>query len=160
MTNKIDSLIELLKKHNWSLVTIESASCGALANIIGNYSGVSQIYIGGFITYWTQAKNWMIDVDLEKLEKYGAVSSQIAYEMAEKGQLKVNSNIAISITGNAGPNPMEDKPVGLFYVGITFFDKTTTFTVNIHDLGRQQNRISISVKALELLYDYIQDQIK
>ena len=159
MENKIDLLIEHLKQNNLSLVTIESASCGALANIIGNYSGVSQVYIGGFVTYWTEAKNWMIDVDENVLNQYGAVSYETALEMAIKGQKRVNSDISISITGNAGPNPMENKDVGLFYVGICYKDISKVFEVQIHDLGRQQNRLAIAVKSLEILYDFIKKNI-
>lgn len=84
------------------------------------------------------------------------MSSQTAYEMCTKARLKLpEADISISITGNCGPNPMEDKPVGLFYVGISFLNQTKVFTVQIEDQGRLNNQQRIAQEAILLLKKFM-----
>ncbi|GAA5414646.1 CinA family protein [Ureaplasma ceti] len=156
MTAKIDNLISLLKKGKITLTTAESASCGEVANILGSYKGISQIYKGGFITYWTEMKTTLLGIPADFIAKHGVVSSEVAYHMARQAALKTKSQIGVSITGNAGPTVLDNKPVGNFFIGISNFNKTVCYEIQLDSQNsREQNRKEIAIKALELLYDYL-----
>lgn len=153
---KIATIIQKLLTYQYKVITIESASCGALANLFGQFSGISQIYIGGFITYWTEAKHWLLDIDSHTLNTYGAVSEQTAKAMCLNARQKIPAaDISISITGNCGPNPMEDKPVGMFYVGISFLEQHEIFQIQIPDAGRLINQQHIAEWAILLLDKFL-----
>lgn len=150
--NIIDNLI--LKKYK--LITVESATCGQLASIIGSFSNVSKFYIGGLITYSEQTKIDFLKISKSKIEKYGTISNEIAKEMVEKAVKKYNAQIGISITGNAGPNCIENKSNGLFYVGIYYNGFTQIHKLNINpNLSRNEKRNLVSQISLNLLYKTI-----
>lgn len=149
-------VVELLKQKHLSISTCESASCGALASMLGEVPGVSQVYKGGFVTYSNDAKVVLAEVSVKTLNEYGAISEQTAYEMAERTANILDTDIAISITGNAGPQGDENKPVGLFYVGITILGITTVYQITLKDTkNRDYNRLNISWEALKKLYDLL-----
>lgn len=159
MSKKIDSLIMILKKSELTLATAESASCGELANIIGSYDGVSSIYKGGFITYSNELKESLLDIPSDEIKKSGSISYEIARLMARQTTIKTKAHITISITGNAGPKPIEDKPIGKFYIGINYIQKTICYEVQLDpNNSRDENRHEIAEKALELLYDFLMKQ--
>lgn len=157
--NVCSELVELLIKHKLTLSTCESASCGELASLIGTIPGVSNIYKGGFVTYANQAKENILKIPSDVIEKEGAVSERVAYLMAQKTNELLKTDISISITGNAGPNPMENKPVGLYYIGICIVDITSVYEVTLPDLGRDSNRTSVSIEAIRLLYNHIKPML-
>ncbi len=96
-----------------TLGPIESFTGGAFATAITSVSGASKYYKGSVITYASELKA-KIGVDISK----GVVNEQVAREMALKGKEFLDVEVCVSFTGNAGPIPMEDKPVGLVYIGI------------------------------------------
>ncbi|MGB1361487.1 MAG: CinA family protein [Alphaproteobacteria bacterium] len=110
--------------------TAESCTGGLLSGAITEISGSSDVFKQGFITYSNEAKNQYLEVSNETLNEYGAVSSQVAEEMAT-GLIKVSgADIAIAITGVAGPGESENKQAGLVYIGIATKDKTTSHKNN------------------------------
>ncbi len=111
-----ETLIASLKEQNKSIVTIESCTGGLVAAALTEVSGSSEVVYGGFITYANKAKTNMIGVPVASLEQYGAVSEQVARAMAEGGLSASGTDIAISITGVAGPTGgTQEKPVGLVH---------------------------------------------
>ena len=113
-----EAIVELLAEKNMTLTTAESCTAGLLAGRIMNVAGASSVYNEGHITYSNEAKERILGVSHETLEKYGAVSPQTAHEMAVGAAKAANSEVAVSVTGIAGPGGgTKEKPVGLVYVG-------------------------------------------
>ncbi|CAB4489945.1 unnamed protein product [Rhizophagus irregularis] len=104
------SLVNLLTENNLSLATCESLTGGLFASTLTHIPGASQILKGGLIVYCNEAKKIIAKVSPITLEKYGAVSEQCAREMAQNTQQLLKVDLAISFTGNAGPQALENKP--------------------------------------------------
>lgn len=137
-------LINLLKEKRLKLSVCESASCGALSSSIGEVPGASSVFVGGFISYSNEVKIQIVGVSEKTILKYGAVSEQTAKEMCLQTNQKFNTDIAISITGNAGPQGSENKEVGLFYIGIAIKDFAIVKKVILNSSERTFNRFSIA----------------
>ncbi len=158
--NECQELVQLLIQNHLTLATCESASCGELASLLGTVSGLSQVYKGGFVTYMTEMKHKLLKIDQAVIDQYGVVSEVVARLMAQNTSRLTGSDIAISITGNAGPSAMEDKPVGLYYIGLSIVDITSVYKVQLEDKGRDLNRTMISLKAISILKDHLVSLIK
>ena len=146
-----ESIVELLKDKGYTLTTAESCTAGKLAGRIMNVSGASAVYNEGYITYANESKEKLLGVKHETLESYGAVSEQTAMEMAVGAAKEAQADVAVSITGIAGPGGgTPEKPVGLVYIGCCVRGHVTVkkflFTGN-----RDKNRDSAVVQALTLL---------
>lgn len=114
----VDQLIEKLREKNFKLVTAESCTGGFLSTLITRKAGASAIFDRGFITYSNAAKIEDLNVPPVTLETHGAVSEQTAQAMAEGALNNSAANLAVSITGIAGPDGgTPDKPVGLVHFG-------------------------------------------
>ncbi len=112
-----EQVISKLIENNITIATAESCTGGSLGKIITSFSGVSAIYGYGFITYANEAKEKILGVSHETLEKFGAVSPECAREMALGARKVAKSDIAVSVTGIAGPGGgTPEKPVGLVYI--------------------------------------------
>lgn len=109
-----------LKNKGLILTCAESCTGGMIASSIVNVSGASQIFHQGYVTYCDEAKVQMLNVKQETLDKYKAVSSNTACEMADGALKAAGADIAVSVTGVAGPSMEDNKPVGLVYIGIAF----------------------------------------
>lgn len=117
MTN--EQVISKLIENNITISTAESCTGGSLGKIITSVSGVSSIYGYGFITYANEAKEKLLGVSHKTLDEFGAVSFQTACEMARGARLASASDVAVSVTGIAGPGGgSAEKPVGLVYIAI------------------------------------------
>ncbi|HVY53672.1 MAG TPA: CinA family protein [Gammaproteobacteria bacterium] len=104
---------QLFKKNHWKLAVAESCTGGGLAYQLTSIPGSSEWFDRGFVTYSNSAKQDMLGVSLSTLEKFGAVSQETAQEMAEGALRHSQANIAIAITGVAGPGGgTAEKPVG------------------------------------------------
>ena len=119
--------------------------------------GVSECYGFGVVTYANEAKEKLLGVSHHTLETVGAVSPETACQMAE-GALKLSgSDVAVAVTGIAGPGGgSAEKPVGLVYVGIAVKDKEPKAVKNIFDGDRDEVRASTVKKALELVLEELQ----
>ncbi len=120
-TDSIEAeLVKRLKENGKTIATAESCTGGLIAKRITDISGSSAVFLGGCVTYANSAKESLIGVSHESLEKYGAVSEQVAIEMARGVRAALEADIAISTTGIAGPDGgSEEKPVGTVWVGIS-----------------------------------------
>ncbi len=118
-------LVSLLKEKNMTITTVESCTGGMLAAQIINVSGASSVMNEGFITYANEAKETYARVSKDTLDEFGAVSYQVAMEMAQGVAKKTGANVAVSVTGIAGPDGgTKEKPVGLVYIGCYVNGKT------------------------------------
>lgn len=117
-------VVKRLKEKEMKLVTVESCTGGLIAKKITDVSGASEVYDGGLVTYSNEMKMTLCGVKEETLEEYGAVSKGTAVEMAEGALKRYGADIAVSVTGVAGPGASEDKPAGLVYIGIATHKKS------------------------------------
>ncbi len=108
---------DLLRKKKHTLVTIESCTGGMVGAALTTLPGISDVYLGGYITYSNMAKQAAVGVKPRTLAQHGAVSAQIAVEMAKGGRRKLLTTHALSITGIAGPDGgSPDKPIGTVWI--------------------------------------------
>lgn len=145
-----DVVIKALSSKNLQLITVESCTGGLLAGRLINVSGASEVLKQGFITYSNESKMKLVNVNEATLAKYSAVSEEVAIEMAKGGILAAEADVCVSITGIAGPNTEDDKPVGLVYIGCCYKDKVVVKEYNFNG-NRQKVREQAVTKALDLL---------
>ena len=101
-----------------TLATAESCTGGGIGSILTSVSGSSAVFKGGIISYTNEIKMVLLDVPGVILEKYGAVSALVAEAMAKGARMKLHTDIAVSVTGLAGPGGDEfGNPVGTVYIG-------------------------------------------
>ena len=131
--------------------TAESCTGGALAEAITSEPGASKIFNEGFIVYSNNAKIKNLSVSPKTLQNYGAVSEEVAIEMAINCQNITNSTVSVSITGIAGPGGSENKPEGRVCFGVTFNKKIISKTIEFGAIGRENVRIKSVKYALKLL---------
>ena len=107
-----------LIEHNWKIALAESCTGGLVCATLTNLAGSSDWFERGYITYSNEAKSECLDVPVEIIESFGAVSEQVAKAMADGARRKADVNVAISITGIAGPTGGSlEKPVGTVCFG-------------------------------------------
>lgn len=112
------SVAALLRERKLTVSVAESCTGGLLSARLVNVPGISEAYRAGFVTYSNKAKRKLLGVNKKTLEKYGAVSEQTAKEMAAGAAKTAKADVAVAITGIAGPGGgTEEKPVGLVYIG-------------------------------------------
>lgn len=122
--NLAKQLIKLLIEKNWQIATAESCTGGLIASTITSVCGSSNAFGYGLVTYCNEAKIKLLGVESESLDKFGAVSEQVAKQMVLGIQKLSGSDIAISATGIAGPTGDENKPVGLIFLGFAINEQT------------------------------------
>lgn len=120
------AVVDLLLANELTVSTIESCTGGMLAARLINIPGVSEVFKSGYITYSNKAKRKVVGVKKSSLHKYGAVSEQVAREMATGSAMVTKADVTVSVTGIAGPDGgSTEKPVGLVYIGCCVKGKTT-----------------------------------
>lgn len=118
-------LVKELTRRNASITTAESCTGGLVSGRIVNVSGASVVFLQGVVTYSNDAKMKVLGVERNVLERFGAVSRETAQQMAEGAARMANADVALSVTGIAGPEGgTPEKPVGLVYIGCYYFGKT------------------------------------
>lgn len=133
-----DVVGRMLVEKKLTVSTAESCTGGLLAGALINHSGISSSFMEGAVTYSNDAKMKRLGVKKETLNRYGAVSSETASEMAEGIAKSAGTDIGISVTGIAGPDGgTEDKPVGLVYVGLYINGSVSTLKLNL--VGNRQH---------------------
>jgi PncC family amidohydrolase len=111
---------ELLVRRGLRLAVAESCTGGLISHRITNVPGASEYYLGGVTAYAYQVKERLLDVSRESLERFGAVSQEVAIEMARGVRLRLGADIGASVTGIAGPGGgTPEKPVGLTWIGLS-----------------------------------------
>lgn len=133
------------------LAAAESCTGGLIMATLTEVPGSSDVVDRGFVTYSNAAKTDMLGVKPETLESYGAVSEQVAAEMATGALARSQAGIAISVTGIAGPGGSEHKPEGRVCFGLATAFGTRTETVDFGAIGRAQVRAATVAHALKLV---------
>lgn len=133
------------------IATAESCTGGMVSAAITDIAGSSAIFDRGFVTYTNTAKMQMLAVKAQTLADHGAVSEQVAAQMAAGAITQSDATLAVSITGIAGPGGSDHKPEGRVCFGLAYSGEVTTQTVEFGALGRAQVRLAATNHALGLL---------
>lgn len=154
-----EKVVKLLNEKGLKLTTAESCTGGLIAKRITDVSGASNVFECTVVSYSNRIKHDVLGVSEETLEKFGAVSEECAKEMVEGIRRFAKADVAIAVTGMAGPTSDEaDKPVGLIFVGYADKNKTVVkkFLNSFSDDIRNQNRIKTADDAFELILENLQ----
>lgn len=149
-------LVAAATKAGLILTTAESCTGGKLGAAITDIAGSSAVFERGYITYSNAAKIDMLGVDPATLDAFGAVSEEVAAQMARGAKTAARADIAVSITGIAGPGGSEHKPEGRVCFGLAVRDTVTTNTHEFGAIGRAEVRARSVKVALDLLHTAIQ----
>ena len=151
--NLSKAIIKSASDHSVMIATAESCTGGLIGGALTNIAGSSAAFDRGFITYSNEAKNELLGVPMEMIEKYGAVSEEVARVMAEGALERSNAGIAVSVTGVAGPGGgTKDKPVGLVWFGLARGSKATQAEHHVFEAkGRAYIREQTVLTALQLI---------
>ncbi|SMX31277.1 CinA family protein [Octadecabacter ascidiaceicola] len=136
-----------------TITTAESCTGGLVSAAITDIAGSSAMFEHGYVTYSNAAKVEMLSVQADTLEAHGAVSEEVAAQMARGAANAAGSNIAVSITGIAGPGGSEHKPEGRVCFGLAIGETVSTVTHEFGPLGRAQVRQRSVDMALSLIAD-------
>lgn len=152
-------LAKILKEDNLIVSTAESCTGGLIASRLTDVSGSSEYFNEGYITYANDAKHKILGVNLETLQKFGAVSQECAFEMAQGLMLRTGCDVAICTTGIAGPlGGDEKKPVGLIYVSIKYHDKIVIKEFRLNpEFSRKDMKFQFSELALKTAIEAIEN---
>ena len=150
--NLEDVVVELLAKRGRTLAIAESCTGGLIASRITDVAGSSEVFRYGFVTYANEAKQELVGVSQDALRSHGAVSDAVARQMAE-GALKVGeADIAVAVTGIAGPaGGSEEKPVGTVFLGLAERGRETQVYQQFHPWARAAFKRQVSQSALNLV---------
>jgi PncC family amidohydrolase len=147
---------DVLTKRNMTLSTAESCTGGLIGHRLTNVPGSSIYFIGGIVAYAYDAKEHLLGVHHNTLYDYGAVSKETAIEMARGARRVFGTDIAISVTGIAGPGGgLPNKPVGTTWIAISTRtgENAHLFTWN---KDREENKALSAEAALQIIWDYLQ----
>ena len=150
-TSLASLVVEELKKRQISITAAESLTAGLFQASIADFSGVSAIFKGGFVTYSLEEKAKMLDIPQTELEIHGVVSTYTAEKMAEQAREKTASDIGISLTGVAGPESLEGHPAGTVFIGLSQESGTEVIRVNIGGRSRTDVRKIAVMHAFNLV---------
>jgi nicotinamide-nucleotide amidase len=149
-------LVRILTDKKLMVATAESCTGGLVAAAITDIAGSSAVLDRGFVTYSNAAKTEMLGVAAELIEAHGAVSAEVARAMAEGALRKSHANIAVAVTGVAGPaGGSVLKPVGLVHFACATAEKTVHLEKRYRDLGRDRIRAAAVDAALQLILDCV-----
>lgn len=144
------TVVRLLTEHGLTLATAESCTGGMISNRITDVPGSSAVFTHGFITYANEAKRQVLGVPQELLDRHGAVSEPVARAMAEGAQKVSGCDIAVAVTGIAGPDGgTEEKPVGTVWIAWARKDQPTLAVRKIHPRNRKDFKLATSQSALD-----------
>ena len=144
-------ILELAKSQGLMITTAESCTGGLIAAALTEIAGSSAVFERGFVTYTNAAKHEMLGVLDQTLTKHGAVSEEVAAEMARGALAYSNAQLAVSVTGIAGPGGSDFKPEGRVCFGLATPTNAGTQTVEFGPLGRANVRHAARDHALEMI---------
>ena len=147
-TSDAAALVALLKRKGPTVSTAESCTGGLVASSIVDVPGASAVFPGGAVTYAASVKTALLGVPADLIETRGVVSSDVAAAMAKGAQKRFGTDLAVSVTGVAGPDGgTPETPVGCVYIGVATSDKTVTFREDIPG-DREQVRRGAAERAI------------
>ena len=150
-------VLERARRKGWKIATAESCTGGMISAALTDVPGSSDVVDRGFVTYSNDAKIEMLGILPKTLVDHGAVSEEIAKEMAVGALRRSSASVTVAVTGIAGPGGSAFKPEGRVCFGIATFEGCRTETVEFGAIGRQQVRTATVAHALNLLANTLQD---
>ena len=154
LIDQAETLIDRARTAGVMLASAESCTGGLVSALLTEIPGSSDVVDRGFVTYSNAAKSEMLGIPARVIEANGAVSVEVARRMADEALLRSNADIAVSITGVAGPGGSEHKPAGLVHFALARRDGPTRTEVHrFGDRGRDAVRLASVATALDLLAD-------
>ena len=158
MTTSLETQIgSLLQAREWKLALAESCTGGLVGNRITDVPGSSEYFLGSVVAYAYEAKVNLLGVSWDTLNSTGAVSKETVIEMARGARKVLNADVAVSVSGIAGPGGGSDeKPVGTTWIGLAV---TAAEWARVFQFSgdRVQNKDQAAEAALQMLLDYLQD---
>jgi nicotinamide-nucleotide amidase len=153
LISNAERLLAEMRSREWKLATAESCTGGLISALLTEIAGASDVFERGFVTYSNAAKVGVLNVDFETLLRHGAVSPEVAVEMATGARRASSADVALAVTGIAGPSGgTEGKPVGLVYIGFAAPGKATeSQEFRFGDIGRSAIRLRTVTEALNAL---------
>ena len=145
-------LLNLARQKQLTVASCESCTGGRIASYLTATPGASSVFVSGIVAYQTMQKTQLLGISTKLIETYSVVSKEVAEEMALASRLKTGASIAVSTTGNAGPEKGDsDADVGTVFIGISTEEHTFAHEFNFGNL-RERVVEKASLKALEMLY--------
>lgn len=152
-------IANLLAKQHLSIATAESCTGGLIAHLITNIAGSSEYFMGSVVAYSYQAKADLLDVSWDTLNTKGAVSKETVIEMAIGVRKKLKTDIAVSVSGVAGPGGgTDEKPVGTTWIGLSTKDGEWARHF-VWDGDREGNKKFSAEAALQFVLDYLEGNL-
>lgn len=131
---------DLLKSSGKTITAAESLTAGLFQATLADFSGASNVFNGGFVTYSMEEKSKMLDIPLADLQAHGVVSAFTAEAMAAGARSKTGADIAVSLTGVAGPDSLEGQPAGTVFLGLATADSLESHLIKINGRSRSDVR--------------------
>ena len=154
IAEKVARLAEILQQRGWTVTAAESCTGGAVAMSLTELAGSSNWFNGSFVTYSNELKEKMLGVAPDTLLANGAVSEQVVDEMCEGARLKAGADVAVAISGIAGPGGgSKDKPVGTVCFGVAVEGEPAVTETCLFPGDRRQVRERAVNHALQMLLD-------
>jgi len=151
----VNELISRLRERGLTLGAVESATGGLISHLVTGAPGCSDVFMGAITSYSNGVKINVVGVKAATLEKHGAVSKQVARQMAAGGRRALGVDVCVADTGIAGPGgATEKKRVGLFYIGLSTPDGTYTRR-HMFNGTREENKLSAARTALEWAGEWV-----
>jgi nicotinamide-nucleotide amidase len=153
-------LLDLCKAKKLTVATAESCTGGLVAGALSEISGSSSVLDRGFVTYSNEAKQQMLGVTASTIDVYGAVSKECAEEMARGALARAQVDLAVSITGIAGPTgATPGKPIGLVYFcAASRSGRVIARDRKFGDIGRSNVRRASVIQALAMLQELVEEK--
>ncbi|HWU21813.1 MAG TPA: CinA family protein [Nocardioides sp.] len=144
MSSEPAHLVSALTERGLTVATAESLTGGQVAAALTGVPGSSKVYAGGVVTYATRAKVAVLGVPEVLVDQHGVVSGECAAAMAEGARQLLDTDLAVSTTGVAGPEEQEGKPVGTVFVGVASASGT-----GVTELSLSGDRVSIQQQVVD-----------
>ncbi len=149
----------VLRARGWTVCAAESCTGGLIMHRLTNIAGSSAYVLGGVVSYSNEAKQKLIGVQEATLKAYGAVSTQTAAEMVLGVRALFDADIAVSVTGIAGPGGgTPDKPVGLTFIGLVWRDQAPQVRQHVWRGDREAVKAASASAALEWILQVAEDK--
>ena len=146
----VQTINKLFREYGRTLGSVESFTGGLFAREITAVPGASHFFKGALVTYASEEKNRILGISYQDIDQYGVVSREVAAQMASNGQKLLNVDYCVSFTGNAGPDAMEGKPVGLVYIGVAIYDHIEVYELHLSGSRDDIQKEGVN-NALEIL---------
>lgn len=150
---------EAFRKQHLTLTTAESCTGGLISHRITNTPGSSAYFLGSIVAYSYEAKTSLLNVSWDTLNTRGAVSKETVLEMARGARTALQADIAVSVSGIAGPDGgTAEKPVGFTWIGLVTPNGEWAYQFT-WDGNREQNKQYSCEAALQLVLDYLEGKL-